>query len=152
MSWQPYTGSFKLKWYPKKASQVLTYGALVDVIIGYIDVAAITSAPHSGVVQTTVTAADTDYASTTRLAIQVPGTPTSEWRVSLLSTDTAAATDVGDFVDIGGSPVGLDITNATSADDAALVTRILDTTSAASFYAVHLNSFKPMQNGVGSAI
>ncbi len=152
MAWSPLKGSTKLKWFPKTASQVFTTGALVDVVDGFIEVCDIARQSHSGVIQKTVAATDTDYASATRLPIQVPCTPSVEWKASLLSTDTAATTDVGNFLDIGGSPVGIDVTNASSDDDAFLVSAVLDSTSAASVYAGYLNSYKPMKNGIGTAV
>ena len=67
--------------------------------------------------------------------------------VSVLSTDTLATTDVGNFLDIGGSPVGIDVTNATSADDAALCTKFLG----ANLGVFRLNSYKGWQPGLGTA-
>ncbi len=147
MAWSPLQGSFKLQWVPKTASTIFTVGALVDVVSGFITICTITRQSHTGVIQETVTAADSDYTSERRIPIQIPKSPSCEWKVSVLSTDTLAATDVGNFVDIGGSPVGIDITNATSADDAAVVTRFFGANSGA----VHLNSAKMMAPGIGSA-
>ena len=146
MAWRPYTGAYKYKFYPKTASTAFTRGAVVDVLDGFIAIADITRRSHSGIIQKTVVSTDSDYASETRLPLIVPSSPTTEFRVSVLSTDTAVATDVGNFFDLAGSPVGIDVTRATSADDAALVTRFFG----ANDVAVHLNAFKPMKEGLGT--
>ena len=147
MAWSPYKGEFKAQWYSKTASQIFTYGALVDVVSGLITVCTISRAPHSGAILKTVVSTDSDYASTTRLPVLVPRGPSCEWKVSVLSTDTLATTDVGNFLDIGGTPVGIDVTNASSADDAALCTKFLG----ANLAAVILNSYKGQQPGIGTA-
>lgn len=149
MAWEPYRGRFGLRHYAKTASQVFTAGALTDVVSGYIVVAAITSQSHMGVIQRTVLATDSDYASTTVLPLMIPQTPTSQWRVSVLSTDTAAVgTDEGNFFDLGGSPVGIDVTNATSADDAFVCDKVIS----ANVVVGVLNSYKGTAPGIGSAI
>jgi len=147
MSWSPYRGKFGTDWQNKTGSQVFTRGALVDVVSGLITVCTITRAPHSGVIQKTVLSTDSDYTATTFLPLLTPATPLSEWKVSVLSTDTLATTDVGNFLDIGGSPVGIDVTNATSADDAVVCTKFLG----ANLGAFRLNSFKGTQVGLGTA-
>jgi hypothetical protein len=143
----PYKGRFRHQWGPKKASQILSEGAVIDVINGYVDLCTITRGPHSGVCQKTITAADSDYASATRIPYLVPIDPSAEWKVDSI-TGSPAATDVGNFVDLGGSPVGAGVTVATSDDDAFLVTRYL---SAQSSYTGILNSYKANQNGIGTA-
>ena len=147
MAWRPLEGPYKYSWFRKTASQVFTTGALVDVVDGLITVCTITRAPHSGIIQKAVAATDSDYAATTRLPLLVPSSPTTKFRVSVLSTDTAVITDVGNFFDIGGSPVGIDVTRATSADDAFLVSDFFGANDVGGY----LNSFKPMQPGIGTA-
>lgn len=145
---RPYKGEIKYKWAPKKASTALSEGAVIDVIDGFIEVCAIARQSHSGVCQKTVTSADSDYASATLIPYIVPKTPDVEFYVDSI-TGSPAATDVGNFVDLGGSPVGYGVTVATSDDDAFLVTRYF---SAQSAYAGNLNCFKPMKNGIGTAV
>ena len=144
----PYKGKYSYNYAPKKASTILSRGALIDVIDGYIDICAIARKSHSGVVQKTVTAADTDYASTTRLPFIVPCSPIARFKASVLSTDTAVATDVGNFFDLGGTPVGIDVTRATSDDDAFLVTDFFGANSVAG----QINSLKAMKNGIGTDV
>ena len=148
MAWQPYQGKYKYQWHPKKVSTIFTIGALVDIIDGYIDICAITRRSHSGVIQKTVVSGDSDYATATRLPIMVPGDPTFKFKVSVLSTDTAVATDVGNFFDIGGTPVGIDVTRATSDDDAFLVSDFFGANSVGG----HLNAFKPTKEGIGTEL
>lgn len=144
--WKPLQGPFKLYWGPKKASQVISEGAVVDQTSGYVTVAAIAVMSHLGVSMKTVTAADADYASTTRIPVKVPASLGSKWKASVLSTDTLAATHVGTYADLAGSPVGIDITIATSNDDAAYITDYFGANSAG----VVLNSTKFSQSGIGT--
>lgn len=136
-----------MKWAPTKASQILSAGAVIDVIDGFIDLCTITRQSHSGVALFTRAATDSDYAAATLNPYMVPVTPDTEWYVDSI-TGTPAATDVGNFVDLGGSPVGAGVTVASSDDDAFLVTRYL---AAKSAYTGNLNCFKPMKNGIGTA-
>lgn len=147
MSWTPYRGQFDHDWRRKKASTAYTRGALVDVVDGYIEVCVITRQSHSGIIQKTITSASTDYAATTMLPMIVPRRPTSEFKVSVLSTDTLAITDVGNLLDIGGSPVGIDVTNATSADDAVECVAFIN----ANLGVFRLNAFKAQTPGIGTA-
>lgn len=144
--WKAYTGAFGLFWGPKKASQVLSEGAVCDLTSGYVTVAAIAVMSHLGVCGKTVTATDSDYASTTRIPVQVAKSPQCKWKASVLSTDTLLTTHVGTYADLAGSPVGSDITIATSADDAALITDYVNDNEAL----VQLNSAKAMQSGIGT--
>jgi len=146
MAWKAWKGPFKLFWGPKKASQILSAGAVVDYTSGYITVAAIAVMSHLGVVQKTVTAADSDYTSTTRIPVKVPLSLSSIWKTSVLSTDTLLVTHPGTYADLAGDPVGIDITIATSDDDAALITDFISTSSAG----VVLNSIKFSQSGIGT--
>ena len=147
MAWRPYRGKFGLRHYSVTTSQIFTIGALVDVVNGLIAVCDITRAPHSGVIQKTVVSTDSDYATARRIPIMVPRWNSSSWEVSVLSTDTAVATDVGNFFDLGGSPVGIDVTRASSADDAFLVEEF----KGANLVAGVLNSYKGQQPGIGTA-
>jgi len=146
MAWKPWRGPFKMYWGQKAASQVLTTGAVVDQTSGYVTVASIAVMSHLGVVQKTITAADDDYASTTRIPVKVPASPGSEWKVSVLSSDTLAQANVGTYLDLAGSPVGIDVTDATSDDDAAYCTEYISDN--VGLFA--LNSQKFMQSGIGT--
>ena len=148
MAFSPYKGIPLYKWQPKKASTILSEGAIIDVIDGYVEICTIARRSHSGVCQKPVVSTDSDYASTTLIPYMVPGTPNFEWKASVLSSDTAVATDVGNFFDLGGTPVGIDTTRASSDDDAFLVTRFFSANSIAG----HMNAFKPMKEGIGTEV
>lgn len=147
MAWRPYRGKFGLRHYSVTTSQVFTQGAMCDVVDGLITVFTITRAPHTGVIQKTVVATDSDYATARRIPLMIPKSVGASWEVSVLSTDTAVATDVGNFFDVGGSPVGIDVTRATSADDAFVVEEFKN----ANLVAGVLNSYKGQQPGIGTA-
>jgi len=146
MTWEAYSGVFGTFWGPKKASQVLSEGAIVDYTSGYITVAAIAVMSHLGKCWKTVTASDSDYALTTRIPVQVQKQVSCKWKASVLSTDTLLVTHPGTYADLAGSPVGIDITIATSDDDAAFISDFISTSSAL----VQLNSQKAMQSGIGT--
>ena len=135
-----------MQWARKKASTILSFGAIIDVLDGFVDICAIARRSHSGVCSKTITSADSDYAGTTRIPFLVPSSPTMRWKASVLSTDTAVATDVGNFFDLGGTPVGLDVTRATSDDDAFLVSDFFGANSVAGY----MNAFKPTKEGLGT--
>lgn len=146
MGCSPYSGKWMLKWYPKKASQVLSDGAIVDLTDGYVTVADIAVMSHLGIGQKDVTADDDDYTETTLIPVLIPKSPSCEIKASVLSTDTLAVTHVGTYADLGGSPVGIDVTIATSDDDAVMITRYLGD----NLCACVLNSQKFMQSGIGT--
>lgn len=64
------SGESKMEWYPKKASTAFTAGDLVYADgSGAIQPADSTSGDHIGVIQKTITSADSDYASTTLVPV-----------------------------------------------------------------------------------
>ena len=90
----------RLMWYPKLASTTFTFNDLVYIdgdgyLIKAVDGAAITPL---GLIQKTVAATDSDYASATRVPVLVPG-PHAEFECDV-STGSAAQTDVGEWIDI----------------------------------------------------
>ena len=90
----------RVEWYQKKASTTFTFNDLVYIdgdgfLIKAVDGAAITPL---GLIQKTIAATDSDYASATRVPVLVPG-PDAEFLCDV-STGTAAQTDVGEWIDI----------------------------------------------------
>ena len=90
----------RVHWYPKLASTTFTFNDLVYIdgdgyLIKAVDGAAITPI---GLIQKTIAATDTDYASATRVPVLVPG-PDAEFELDV-TTGTAAQTDVGEWIDI----------------------------------------------------
>ena len=148
MAFRPYQGPYKYQWASVTTSQIFTTGAMIDVVSGLIEVCVITRRSHSGIIQRTVAATDTDYATARRLPFMVPASPVTKFRSTVLSTDTAVATDVGNYFDLGGTPVGIDSTRASSDDDAFLVSDFLGANAVAGF----INAFKPMKEGIGTDV
>jgi hypothetical protein len=138
MAWVAYQGNFKLAWGPKAASQVLTAGALVDQTSGYITVCSSTTTKHAGITMRTVVAGDTDYTLTTRIPVQVPCDAAAKFKVSVYASDTLLQSDIGMYADQAGSPVGIDVTRASSSYDCFLIADYLGANSCAGY----LNSFQ----------
>lgn len=100
-------GRARMEWYAKKASTAFTNGALVYADgSGAIQPADSTSGMHIGVIQKTVAATDSDYASTTLVPVLVPSDDT-EWLADV-GTGTATAALVGTQCDLTNS-VGVDV-------------------------------------------
>ena len=85
---------------PKAASETFTYNDMVGInTSGYLTKYADGSSfPLLGLVQKTVAATDSDYASNTRIPVLVGG-PNVTYRCDV-STGTAAQTDVGEYIDV----------------------------------------------------
>ncbi len=148
MAFVPYKGKFTNRFYPKKASTALGENALVDVINGFIEVCDILRKSHSGVNVRPVVSTDSDYAAATRIPLILPTTEDCSWIADMDTGVTAVTTDVGNYLDIAGTPVGSAITNATSADDAVLV----DAFISASKLAVIINATKAKKEGLGTDV
>lgn len=89
-----------IEFYQKLASTTFTFNDLVYIdgdgfLIKAVDGAAIVPL---GLIQKTIAATDSDYASATRVPVLVPG-PDAEFLCDV-STGTAAQTDVGEWIDI----------------------------------------------------
>lgn len=90
----------RLEWFKKLASTTFTFNDLVyfdgdGFLIKAVDGAAIVPV---GLIQRTVAATDSDYASATKVPVLVPGADA----VFLcdVSTGSAATTDIGEWIDI----------------------------------------------------
>lgn len=115
----------RVEWYQKAASETFTFNDLV-----YIDGSGfITKAVDGalfvpmGLIQKTIAATDSDYASNTRVPVLVPG-PDAEFLCDV-STGTAAQTDVGEWIDIDDHN-SVDV--GASTYDVFFVTRFVSTT------------------------
>lgn len=138
MTWTAYKGNFDIEWYPKTASTLLASGGVVALSSGQL-IAATTTTANVGVSMKSTASTDTDYASTTLIPVQLPRTPTSTWKVDVLSTDTAVATDAGAYYMINGS-TGLLVTRASVTHDNFLVQGVLS----ANVVTGYLNSVSTM--------
>src|SRR3990167_7237614 len=119
------TGKEKVEWYQKTASEAFTFNDMVYLttagrLTRYTDGA---SAPVLGLVQKTVVAADSDYASTTRIPVLIP----DDNSIFLFDVDTgtAAQTDVGEYIDVDDHN-GVDVGASTNND--VYVTQFISTT------------------------
>ena len=115
----------RVEWYQKKASTTFTFNDLVYIdgdgfLIKAVDGSAITPL---GLIQKTIAATDSDYASATKVPVLVPG-PDAEFLCDV-STGTAAQTDVGEWIDIDDHN-SVDV--GASTYDIFFVTRFISTT------------------------
>ena len=102
------SGVPNIEYWPKAASTAFTCNALVyDNGSGAIIPADSTSGDHVGVVLKTVASTDSDYASTTKIPVDVAG-ENDIFEVDCGGTATAAL--IGTFIDL---------TNSTTADEAS---------------------------------
>lgn len=96
----PYKGKFHVEWYPKVASTAFAMNDMVYLDAnGYLTPAVDgANIVVVGLIQKTIAATDTDYASTTKVPVLV-GDKDAEFLCDV-STGTAAQTDVGEWIDI----------------------------------------------------
>ena len=97
------TGLEKMEWFQKKASTVMAFSEAVTIDSnGYIAPSTATSTPGiTGLVYKQIKATDTDYASTTRVPVLMPGRDSVF--LADVGTGTAAQTNVGEFKDLADS-------------------------------------------------
>ena len=100
---RPYRGKFHTEWYPKTASTTYTENDMVTILstaagAGTLKKAAATDTFIYGLIQKTVAATDSDYASATLVPVLV-GDADAEF-VFDVSTGTAATTDIGEMIDL----------------------------------------------------
>lgn len=103
MSFRRISGKQRVEWWPKKASTAFTLGALVYPDgAGAIQPADSTSGEHIGVILKTVASTDSDYASTTKVPVDVCGED-DVFEADVTGTLTAAM--VGTYLDLSTSLV-----------------------------------------------
>jgi len=127
MAISPYTGKFHVEWYPKKVSTVMTNQDLVYLdsngfVAPAVDDAAIVPI---GLIQKSIAATDSDYASTTDVPVLV-GDADSEYLVDV-GNGSAATTDIGEWCDVDGTYPDTKIDVAASSYDIWFVTKIVST-------------------------
>jgi hypothetical protein len=121
---KPYRGNFHTEWYAKLASTTFTINDLVYIdgdgyLIKAVDGANIVPV---GLIQQTVAATDTDYASATKVPVLV-GDKDAEYLCDV-STGSAATTDIGEWIDIDDHN-SVDVTASTY--DVFFVTDVIST-------------------------
>jgi len=91
-------GQTKILWLPKAASVTFTKGDLVQLTSGYVATATAQSEDHLGIILTAVTSGDSDFASTTKVPVEVPQSPMCELESDV--TGTLLTTDIGNSFDL----------------------------------------------------
>jgi hypothetical protein len=94
------SGREQVEHYPKAASEAFAFNDLVGLntsgyLTKYLDGS---SFPMLGLIQKTIAATDTDYASNTRVPVQ--RLDSDSVVLCDVSTGTAAQTDVGEYIDV----------------------------------------------------
>ena len=119
-------GNIHIEYYPKTVSTLFTTNEPVALdTTGYlIPYTPGIAAPFLGVIKKAVTATDSDYATATRVPVEV-GNPDTEWLIDATTT-AAAATDVGEYVDYVEATISVNV-GATSQND-CYVTQMVSTT------------------------
>ena len=119
-----YRGNAHTEWYPKTASETFTVNDLVYLSSGYITkFADAVDQPPLGLIQTTVAATDSDYASATKVPILI-GDENTEYLCDI-STGTGAQTYVGTWIDVDDEN-SVDV--SASSYDTFFVTKHISTT------------------------
>jgi hypothetical protein len=120
----PYKGKFHVEWYPKTASTAFANNDLVYLSSGYLtNFADAVDQPPLGLIQKTVTATDSDYASTTMVPVLI-GDPNAEYLCDI-STGTGAQSYVGTWIDVDDDD-SVDVSASTY--DIFFVTKHISTT------------------------
>ncbi len=101
------SGKPKIEWIPAAASTAFANGGLVYWNgSGYLIPADATSGAHAGIIQTDILAADSDYASTKKVMVDVP---TSEDIFYADVSGTATVAMVGNYYDLDATGLLVDV-------------------------------------------
>ena len=111
-----------LEWFKKAASEAFAFNDIVGIntsgyLTKYLDGS---SFPELGLIQKTIAASDSDYASNTSVPVLVAGDE-AEYLCDV-STGSAAQTDVGEYIDVDDSN-SVDVGTSTNND--FYVTKVL---------------------------
>ena len=87
---RPIKGKWIFKHIQKDASVTFTYGDLVAITNGELTTATAQSTKHLGIIMTSVTSGDSDFASGTKVAVAVPTEPSCEFEATVTGTLTTA--------------------------------------------------------------
>ena len=115
-----------IEYYPKTASTLFTTNEPValDTTGTLIPYTPGIAAPFLGVIKKAVVATDSDYASTTRVPVEV-GSANTEWVIDATTT-AAAATDVGEYVDYVEATISVNVGSSSQND--CYVTQVISST------------------------
>jgi len=93
------SGAHNIEWYPKKASQAMAIGDLVYPDgSGAVQLADSTSGEHIGIVMKKVASTDSDYASTTKIPVDVVGP--EDLFIADVGTGTLTTAMIGNYYDL----------------------------------------------------
>lgn len=125
MAFKRIQGLTKIQWLPVTTSTVLTKGAVVAWSSGLLIAATSSTAPstHVGVVQKTIAATDSDYATARLIPVEVPCEVNVVWEAAV--TATLVVGDIGLFCDFTDS---LTINRGASTYDVCQILRFKSTT------------------------
>lgn len=119
MSFFARKGKWGLRFFPKAASTAFSINACVAYNgSGQIIPATSTTDVQVGIIRQAIAATDSDYASTTRVAVEVPLQPTCEMEGDV-TAGTLAAASVGSYFDFNNS---LGVNQGASANRSVLCT------------------------------
>ncbi len=125
---KPYKGRFHIEWYKKTASTAYAFNDMVVILNTVAGPGTLAKATSSstfllGLIQQTITSADSDYASASLVPVLV-GDFDAEY-IFDVSTGTAATTDVGEMIDLDDED-SVDVTAYTKGQ--ILVTKVISAT------------------------
>lgn len=122
-------------YFKKKASTAITNGALVYLDTdGYLNPASASSVNHIGVCMVAVASTDSDYASTTKIPVDIFQSSTDVFEADV-SAGTVAQTAVGAYYDLNSTGDKVDL-SATSVK----AVYVVDINTAASTVSIQVNS------------
>lgn len=98
MSMKWVKGKTIIKSLPKTASVTFTAGDLVMMTSGYVATATAQSTKHIGIILEAVASTDSDFASATKVAVEIPAEVSCEFEATV--TGTLATTDIGGQFDL----------------------------------------------------
>lgn len=119
-------GKVKNIWLPVTTSTALAAGTLVEITSGLVAAADDNDTSISGVLVKTIASTDSDYATSRKVAVQVPKERHCIWEIDVSSGDTAVAATHE------GTEVGIDSSGTVDLDDVTnkvfLITKVVSAT------------------------
>jgi len=124
MAFKAVKGKWGLRWYGKTTSTAFAANSLVSWSSGLLIPSTNATDQIAGIIRKAVAATDSDYASATKMPVEVPLEQGCEVEADV-TTGTLVATSVGDYFDLTDAS-GVD--QSASADDIVLCTGFISGT------------------------
>lgn len=124
MAFKAVKGRWGLRWYAKTASTAFAKDSLVSWSSGLLIPSTNATDQITGIIRIAVASTDSDYASTTRVPVEIPTGIGCEVEADV-TTGTLVTTSVGDYFDLTDAS-GVD--QSASADDIVLCTGFISAT------------------------